>query len=320
MKKNAIVIVLVLITIIYGIRSIRPNPSACFELSEYNLADSKFFGDTIISSNNGHLIFFDFKGNIIKEYEDVFVNWICSYPEEGLIIAGNSNKEIQKITIDNNYNIVSIDVIFTCENLMIDPTIIKTDSGKWILTYVEIEGNVNNADENEENGLYTVHSYSSDDLNDWKRLSDIVSEHNNIEDGDMIEYNNCLFYLYEKESFDKKQSEICIKYSEDRGETWSEEKIIIEGIADNEMAAVKIEDNCLILYYSSDVENVGERYNGAKVYKAQFDLELSNSEAFIPIDFEENEGVLLYDVYEKNTGNKYLYSRNYLTENTLILK
>ena len=200
------------------------------------------------------------------------------------------------------------------------PTIIKMQSGKWILTYIEIDGNINNADENEENGLYTVQVYGSDDLNHWDKISEIVSEHRNIEDGDMIEYDGRLFYLYEKESFDKKPSEICIKHSEDEGRTWSKEEIIINEIADNEIASAWIEDECLILYYSSDMENVGESYNGAKVYKAQFNLVYSDSKTFIPVDIQENEGVLLYDVYKYNTENKYLYSRNYLTENILVLR
>lgn len=320
MKKINILFFICCILSACGIRSFRSNPSVHLELNGYNLADSKLFNDAILSSNNGHLIFFDFNGSIIKEYEDVLVNWSYAYPEEGLIIAGNWNKEIRKIVLDKDYEVISNDILFASDCLMIDPTIIKTDQGKWILSFVEIQGNINNSDENEENGVYTVHVYDSDDLINWNKISEIVSVNNNIEDGDMLEYNGRIFYLYEKESFDKKPSEICIKYSEDEGRTWSKEEIIVEGIADNEMASAWIEDDYLILYYSSDIENAGESYNGAKIYRAQFNLDDSDSKSFIPVDIQENEGVLLYDVYKCNNENRYLYSRNYLTENILVLR
>lgn len=320
MKKISILFIICCILSACGIRSFRSNPSVHLELNGYNLADSKLFDDVILSSSGGHLIFFDFNGNIIKEYEDVPVNWMYALPEAGLIIAGNSNKEIRKIKMDSDYTILSNDIIVTSENLMIDPTVIKIEEGNWLLTYVEIEGNVNNSDINSENGLYTVHLLESEDLMVWNEISVIVSQNNNIEDGDMFEYKNRLFYLYEIETYDKRPSRICMKYSEDQGISWSNEIILIPDNADNEMAASWIEDDWLILYYSSDLNEPGASYNGAEVYKAEFKLDFSETELSIPVDIAESEGILLYDVKKEKDDIRYLYSRNYLTENILVLR
>lgn len=317
--KKIITIIIVLSCIIgCGIWMFHSSPTTFFELSGYNLADSKFFGDSIISSNDGHLIFFDKKGNVIKEYNDVFVNWIYAIPEEGLIIAGNSNYELRKIVVDADYQIISNDILFESNNLMIDPTIMKTKSGKWILSYVEVQGAVNNADINSENGLYTVHVYESNDLIEWRQMGDIVSENNNIEDGDMFESDGKIYYLYEKETFDKMPSEICMKCSEDECRSWSEERIVIPADGDNEMAGVFVNKNKINLYYSSDLNNPGMSYNGAVIYKAQYDIDFYNEKINMPINISENGGILLYDIYVKGNRLYFLYSRNYLTENTLV--
>ena len=173
------------------------------EFSDYALTDSKFFGDVIMSGNNGHLIFLDKEGNILKEHEDVLVNWICGDAQAGVIIAGNVQYELRKIEVDSEYNVISNKVLFKSEYLMIDPTIVQLEDGTWILSYVEIQGTVNNADANCENGVYTVYVYKSRDLCQWEFVSNPVSEKRNIEDGDMFELDEKVYYLYEKESLDK---------------------------------------------------------------------------------------------------------------------
>lgn len=319
MKKVALLILIICFSIVCGIGVKSLGSEKIFEISKYNLTDSKFYNDAIISGNDGHLIFFDKKGRVIKEYNDILVNWIYTVPEEGVVIAGNSNRELRKIVIDSQYNVVSNDILFESENLMIDPTIVKSTDGKWILSFTEIQGAVNNADENVKNGQYTVHTYCSWDLMEWEQMGDIVSESRNIEDGDMFEFDGRLYYIYEKEKLDKKPSQICMKCSEDEGYTWSEEKIIVPADGDNEPAAIIIDGEEIQLYYSSDFENSGMSYNGAAIYKAIYNKDFSEGEINIPVKTLKNKGILLYDVSKEEGKIYFLYSKNYLTENALIL-
>lgn len=318
MKKKFMVLVLACAVIGCGIWRFCPNPTIFFELSEYNLADSKLFGNVVVSSNSGHLIFFDKKGNVIKEYEAIYANWIYAIAEEGIIVVANSKYELRKIIVDAKYNVISNDILFTSDNLMIDPTIMRMKNGQWILSYVEIQGTVNNADVNSENGIYTVHVFKSSDLIEWEKMTDIVSEKKNIEDGDMFECNGKIYYLYEKEILDKMPSEICMRYSEDGCTSWSNERVVIPANGDNEMAGIVVDGDKIILYYSSDLEKPGLSYNGASAYKAIYDLDFLNEEINIPVDIPENQGILLYDIYLADNKLYFLYARNYLTENTLV--
>ena len=301
------------------ILGLEPEEEVCFGAKAHTLLDSKFYKNAIVSGSSGHLIFFDKDSMILREYEDILVNWIYTIPEENLIIAGNGNRELRKIVVDSQYNVLSNDVLFQSVNLMIDPTIVKTSDGKWILTFVEIEGTVNNADANVENGRYTVHAYCSQNLTEWEKMGDIASEKHNIEDADMFELDGCLYYIYEKEKLDKKPSEICMKYSDDEGGTWSEEKVVVPVDGDNEPAGIIIEGEEIHLYYSSDFENPGTSYNGASIYKAVYNKDFSEGEINIPVKALKSGGILLYDVCKGEDGMYFLYSKNYLTENLLIL-
>lgn len=301
------------------ILGLEPEEEVCFGAKAHTLSDSKFYKNAIVSGSSGHLIFFDKDSMILREYEDILVNWIYTIPEENLIIACNGNRELRKIVVDSQYNVLSNDVLFESENLMIDPTIVKTSKGQWILTFVEVQGTVNNANANVENGRYTVHAYQSQDLIEWEQIGDIVSENHNIEDADMFELDGWLYYIYEKEKLDKKPSEICMKYSDDEGGTWSEEKIVVPADGDNEPAGIIIEGEEIHLYYSSDFENPGTSYNGASIYKAVYNKDFSEGEINIPVKALKGGGILLYDVCKGEDGMYFLYSKNYLTENLLIL-
>jgi len=68
------------------------------------------------------------------------------------------------------------------EQLIIDPTLIKVKE-KYFITYTQIKGNINNGDILKPNGHYEVVLLESKDLIHWKKVSSIVSEDTNIEDG-----------------------------------------------------------------------------------------------------------------------------------------
>lgn len=293
-----------------------------FEITGKKISDSKLYNDVIISGNSGHLIFFNKKGGVIKEYPDVHVNWIYAQPDEGFIIAGNGDKEIRKITFDNHENITGNEVLFTSSNLLIDPIVFKASDDQWILTYTEIEGTVNNADPAVANGVYTVRCFATRDFKTFTPLSDIVHDNHNIEDGDIVENAGKLYYIYEKETLDKAPSALCAKSSSDGGKTWSDPVELVPAKADNEPASVFVnDDGSFTLYYSSDYADVGKTYNGASIYRADFTADLTQTDSYVPVDIGESGGILLYDVEKEQDGKMlYLYARNYLTDNTLVLK
>lgn len=313
-------IILALVVFIGGCSDKNEN-KILFEIKDKKITDSKFYNQDIVSGIDGHLVFLNESGNIIKEYPDVKVNWIYAYPEEKLLAIANNNQEVRIIKLNENYDILSDDLIVSTENLMIDPTIIKTQNGKWILTITEIIGSVNEADINKQNGNYTIKCFTSDNLNDWQYITNIISDNRNLEDGDIYEFNSTIYFLFERESRDKNPSGIFLKSSLDGGYTWSNEKELVPSVADNEMSTLIKNNNGYTLYYSSDYGNVGKSYNIAKIYTASFDQDFNAINLYNLLDIDEKNGIRLYDVAQIDKESKlYLYSKNYLTENRLVLK
>lgn len=202
---------------------------------------------------------------------------------------------------------------------MIDPTLTQTD-GKWLMTVTEVEGTVNNADPASPNGTYTVHCYESYDSVTWTKLPDLISRQNNIEDGDLIVKDDILYYFFEQEEYDKGPSSIRVISSCDQGKTWENETELIPPDYDTELSSVFPVSNGWLLYYSNDQKYPGESYNGASVYTAALDPAFSPLSTELPVDLQEEGGILLYEVQKKNGKNYFLYAKNYLTDNHLILK
>lgn len=292
------------------------------QITEHKTTDSKIMGDKIISTTDGHLILFNFDGSIYKEYTDISANWIytCDSENERLVAVGNFDYEIRIISFSKDYMVDFNYLVFNQENLMIDPTLVKQEDN-YFLTFTEIKGNVNNGDESQTNGLYTVRCFISKDLKNWQKLSDIVSYYNNIEDGDLFvsDDGKNLNYLFEKEEYDKGPSSLNVISSLDQGKTWTDEKEIIPAIADNEPASIMKHEDGYTLYYSSDKEHMGSSYNEAAVYQVDLNKDFSVKNSYIPVELKEEKGILLYDVSTEG-GLLFLYSQNYLTDNNLILK
>lgn len=108
--------------------------------------------------------------------------------------------------------------------------------------------------------------------------------------------NGILYYVFEKEMYDKGPSSLNVISSADGGFTWSGEKEILPADADHEPAACLPDKSSYTLYYSSDSQNPGKSYASASVYKIKLDREFTPSASAVPIDLQEKQGILLYDV------------------------
>ena len=291
-----------------------------FFLKKYANADAKFYNDYIITSVDESIYILDFAGNVVKTFEGLKASWIYTYPEEGLVVYSNHDKETHLLKLDKNMDMISDEVILTSELLAIDPTICKAED-TYLVTHTTIEGTINNPEPNGDNGIYTLELFASKDLKNWEHRSTIVSEKHDIEDIDMVYYSNRLHCIYEKENYDKGPSKICIRFSEDAGLTWSEEQVLIENGGDNEPACILREYDGWRLFYSSDKENPGESYNGASAYSSFFDADFVHlNEYDEKVDMKDNLGIRLYEVKELDGRLYFMFAHNYVTDKDFVLR
>lgn len=232
-------------------------------------------------------------------------DWLDVIEHKGSILcvtASFKEKSLRLYKIDMqslNANLLAT-VIQHDEQLMIDPTLIKVED-KYLITYTQIKGNINNGDTLKPNGHYEVILVESNDFIDWKEVSSIVSEDTNIEDGFLYfdGEKNSLFFLYEEEVFDKKKSAIKIKKSTDGGVNWDEPITLLNASADQEPAAIFNCNNKNYLFYSSDLDDLGASYYGAKGYISSFSS-FNYTPEQINISLRLDYGILLYDVLLNN--------------------
>lgn len=295
------------------------NINTLFASAEIKTGDAKIFKDKVIAGADGCMTILNKDGTVYNQFKDIPANWIYVLEEPMMAVSGSGENAIRLTRFAEDYSVLDSRVLFSSDNLLIDPVIFRNND-IWIVTYTEIIGTVNNADPENENGHYIVHCYISEDLQTWIPADDIISGDNNIEDGDMFSEDNALYYIYEKESYDKGPSSINIISSVDHGKTWNNESEIIPlSGADNEIAAIYKNENGYSLYYSSDRENIGESYNGSAVYRAELsgDFKVIDTEK---IDLDEDKGILLYDVRQDENRTSFLYVQNYSIENNLCYK
>ena len=296
-----------------------------FFLEKYANADAKFYNEYIITSVDEGVCILDFDGKVVKSYDGLKASWMYTYPEEGLIVYSNHDNETHLLRLDENMDLISDEVIITSKLLAIDPTISKVGD-TYLVTHTTIEGTINNPDPNGDNGIYSLELFSSKDLKNWEHRTTITSQKQDIEDIDMMLDNKRLddgvrlYCFYEKENYDKGPSAICMRYSVDTGMTWSEEHILIENVADNEMACMLPQYDGWRLYYSSDYADTGASYNGASAYFADFDADFKQLSNYQKVDMKDNYGVRLYEVKEQNNRLYFMYSHNYSTDKNFILR
>ena len=162
--------------------------------------------------------------------------------------------------------------------------------------------------------------YYSEDLEHWEFVTDVIRKNQNLEDGDIRYVDGTLYYFFEMENYDKGPSAICVMTSEDGGRTWSGMKELLPAVADNEMASCDPTDTGWRLYVSSDYACVGESYQGASVYYADYTPELNEVQTYKRSGMPENRAVRLYDVKEMNGQLYFLFARNFLTDCDLLLR
>ena len=238
-------------------------------------------------------------------------NWLDVIEDKGSILcvtASFTDKSLRLYKIDMQS--LNVNLLATVhqydEQLLIDPTLIKIDD-KYLITYTQIKGNINNGDTLKPNGHYEVILIESNDLINWKEVSSIVSENTNIEDG-FIYFDgdkNLLFFLYEEEVFDKKKSAIKIRKSTNRGVNWDESITLLNANADQEPAAIFNCNKKNYLFYSSDLDDLGTSYYGAKGYISSFS-DLNYTPEQMNISLKLDYGIVLYDVMLNNNKMHFL--------------
>ena len=291
-----------------------------FYLEKYANADAKFYNDHIITSVDEGIYMLDFDGQVVKSYEGLKASWMYTYPEEGLIVYSNHDNETHLLTLDEEMNMVSDQVIMTTELLAIDPTICKVGD-TYLVTHTTIDGTINNPDPKGDNGIYTLQLYASKDLERFEHRGTIVSEKHDIEDIDMMYDNNTLYCIYEKENYDKGPSKICMRASGDEGFSWSEETVLVENGGDNEPSCILKEYDGYRLFYSSDMSNPGQSYNGASAYSAFFDADFQHIEEYDrKEDMKDNFGVRLYEVKEADGYLYFMFAHDYMTDKDFVLR
>lgn len=290
-----------------------------FLAEQLHNGDAKFYRDYIITSLDSQLSIIDYKGNVVKVFHDINANWIDSIEEEGIIAYGNFNNQIGIVKLDDENKILSNTIVLTTENLQIDPTITKIGEN-YYLTVTEIEGTINNSNPSVENGRYIVYLYQSKDLVEWSRVSCIVDENNNVEDVDLFYENECMYVVFEKEVLDKGNSAIFIKKSLDKGKSWDDAIILLEADCDHEPVTMETFNQGYVLYYSSDRDNMGESYMGAKAYYALYNNSFELIERDVEIQTETGKGVLWYDITEKEGKRYVLFAKDYLTDCDMVVE
>lgn len=335
-KKKSIVVwflmaiaIVVILAILYrnlihtghSIQVLNPNnvSSELFCLQELRSGDAKLYDKGVITSVNGLLTFIDFEGKIIKQHKEINVSWldVC---DDSMIVYGNRNKEIGICRFDDECNIVFNKIILNIqETLGIDPAICKIED-EYYITVTHITGNVNNGDIQADNGMYSVRLYKSQNLKSWDFVSEVMACNCNLEDIDLNYYDNKLILTYEKEEYDKLDSTICIVYSKDKGKSWTESKVLVEGEGDNEPASFIETSSGYCLFYSSDIEEIGGTYETAKVYIKEFDQKMNERGKAMKLPLINQNGNLLYDVNFQGERMYFLFTEKYISQSNLILE
>lgn len=297
-----------------------------FTLPGYHNADAKFLGAHIMTSVEEGLQVLDLEGNIVRQYDGLYASWL--YVQED--ISGQSGKSYA-VAYSNHANETHILRLNENEELLEDRTVLKTDTlaidpvlfqkgDTWFLTHTWIEGTVNNPDPQGDNGTYTVKLYRSDDLEKWEYVTDIIRRKQNLEDGDVRCVDGTLYYFFEMEQYDKGPSAICVMISKDEGETWSGPTELLPAIADHEMASCEPTEEGWRLYVSCDYASVGESYQGASVYYADYTRDFAPIGTCRQSAMPDNEAVRLYEVKEIDGQLCFLFARNFLTDCDLLLR
>lgn len=264
-------------------------------------------------------------GFLLKENRQgiytIKANWIAPIENEFTLIYGNFYNEIGVAKFDNNYSLVSNEVVMRTEFLQIDPAVIKKEN-IYYMAAIRIDGVINRSNPSVGNGTYSIYWYRSLDLREWDFISIVAKEIYNLEDIDIIDIEGNFGIVYEKELLDKGSSYIILKVANDKeGADWKkEERILLEADCDHEPAIVQVYKDKYLLYYSCDKDNLRESYMGSKMYVSVYNKEWVLLEKDKEIDSDVKGGIILYDVMEQNGKQFFLLSENYFTDGNLVVE
>lgn len=313
------------LALVFGRPGVKENG---FTLEQYRNADAKFAGGEIVTSVDEGIRILNMEGQELARYEGLSASWLYAAdirPEDGketgekVIAFSNHANETHIMRLSEENELLFEKTVLYTDTLAIDPILVRTKDG-WLLTHTTIEGTINNPDPEGGNGLYTVKLYRSKDLAEWEFVTDIISRKKNLEDGDIRFIDGTLYYFFEMEEYDKGPSSICVMVSEDGGETWGDMKQLLPASADNEMASCERTDTGWRLYVSSDYACIGESYQGASVYYADYTEDFEAVSTYCLSSMPDNRAVRLYEAKEIDGQVCFLFARNFLTDCDLLLR
>lgn len=279
--------------------------------------DAKFYKEDLIGTNiRNSFTLIDFKNNKKTKFDNVNVNWFSVEKNSKTIVYSNFDGQIGILRLDDKLNIEENSIIMTSELLPIDPSITEKD-GTYYITVTFVNGVVNNADIDKENGLYTLALYRTDNLSDWKFVENIIEDRHNIEDVITCFVGNRLYAFYEREEYDKGNSSLEGVYSDDCGISWSEPEVFCKADADNELGNVEYKNDRFTVYYSSDVNNKDMSYDGGEIFVKHLDKELKAADEAEIIN--GCSGVLLYDTEKYGKRTLFLCTEKYITAGNFVL-
>jgi len=285
------------------------NCKIIISIPELHNGDAKFYKNNIVTSIDGILTIYNEDGDLVKSYHEIAANWINCIQEENIIVYGNLNYQIGILKLDDAFNIVSNEILMMKENLQIDPTIVKVEDAYYI-TATEIVGNVNNSHINAEKGNYTLRLYKSDNLSNWKLVSNIIDTKYNIEDIDIFYKDRKFYVIYEKEIVDKGYSSINVVISDDNsGRVFTETHELLPADCDREPASIEVIDGGYRLFYSCDKNYPGESYMGGQIFYAEYDENWDPLIIDEVVDTETKKGILLYDINNCNGKQQFLFAK-----------
>ena len=95
---------------------------------------------------------------------------------------------------------------------------------------------------------------------------------------------------------------------------------VLLSVADHEMASCEPTEGGWRLYVSSDYACVGESYQGASVYYADYTRGFAPGRTYQLSAMPDNQSVRLYEVKEIGGQLCFLFARNFLTDCDLLLR
>ena len=289
-----------------------------FSVEDTTNGDAKIYGDYVVSARDDVIRYFSISDFTSHEL-GASGSWIACDYATGVILTADWKRSINLIRTDGEMNVLENRQLMTYnDGLTIDPALWAADNG-WYFTLTHIKGTVNRNDPAKENGDYQIDLYFTPDFQTVQYLSTVESRKSNLEDVDLCIEDGVIYCVYEEETLDEQASSIILRRSFDNGATWTDRTELLTADADHEPARFLRKDWGFRLYYSCDMDQLGQSYNGAKAYYADYDMELTPINLNRPIILSHTKGILFYDIVAWDDGIRYLYAYNKLTENDIVM-